>query len=107
MKRLIVTATITLGLACIGNAVATERYVVDRYDGFAVMGIIGHTPAEFAQAQREAHRWEAQRHVGLGPQSITAVAIDGSDAVATTHGRPAKPMQSIDSGASVAEVPSH
>jgi hypothetical protein len=108
MKHLIVTATIGLSLACIANATtATERYVVDRYDGFAVMGIIAHTPAEFVLAQREAQRWEAHRHLGLGPQSITAVAVDASDEIATTRGQPAKLIQAVSSGTSVAGVLSH
>jgi hypothetical protein len=108
MKHVIVTAAITLGLACITNAAgATERYVVDRFDGFAVMGIIAHTPAEFVQAQREAQRWEARRHLGLGPQSITAVAVDASNEVATTRGQPTKLMQAIRAGTNVADVLSH
>jgi hypothetical protein len=91
-KRLIVTTAITLGLASICNtAIATERYIVDLSNGFAVMGIVAPSPAELVKAQREAVLWENQRHLGLDPQTIAAVVIDNSAEVAATRVQPGDP----------------
>lgn len=80
MKRLIIVTATALGLACAGGASAAqyETYTTDLHYGYELMVFVGHTPAEFAQAQRAANRWEGQRHLGLGPQTIAAVAVDDS-----------------------------
>lgn len=80
MKRPLLTAAF-LGLAGTASALhATDRHLVNLHHGFAILGIVAHTPAEFAQAQREANAWEGRRHLGLGPVSIAAIAIDASNA---------------------------
>ena len=94
MKRLMLTATL-LGLAgAVGAPHATDRHLVNLHHGFAILGIVAHTPAEFAQAQREAAAWEGRRHLGLGPISIAAIAIDASplppDATAAAGTQPAR-----------------
>ena len=83
MKRMILTATVAaFGFACIGAAhAAVESYTVNM-NGYAVIGFVGSTPAEFARAQQQANSWETQRHLMLKPQSIKAVAIDQSQGVA-------------------------
>jgi len=83
MKRLILPAVAALGLACFhGQAhAAVETYQVN-LNGYAVVGFVGSTPEEFALAQRQANRWEMQRHLMLKPQSIKAVAIDQSKGLA-------------------------
>jgi hypothetical protein len=53
--------------------------MVNLHHGFALVAFIGHTPAEYAQAQRAAKMWEARRELGLGPQTITAQAFDHTD----------------------------
>ncbi len=50
--------------------------------GYRLMVFVGHTPAQYANAQRAAGNWEERRHVGLGPQTIAAVAVDESAGVA-------------------------
>jgi hypothetical protein len=108
MKRLTVTIAVALGLSCIGNAaVAMEKYTVNLTNGFAVVAFVGHSPTELAQAQREASKWEGRRHVGLGPQSIAAVAIDASETLATTPAQPASRLPPLDAGRNVADVQSH
>ncbi|WP_430390581.1 hypothetical protein [Dyella sp. 20L07] len=85
MKRLILPAVIALGLVCAGQASAeVETYTVDM-NGYAVIGFVGNSPADFALAQRDASSWEAQRHLMLKPQSIKAVAIDESQGVAMSQ----------------------
>jgi hypothetical protein len=83
MKRMILTAAVAaFGFACIGSAhAAVESYIVDM-NGYAVIGFVGNTPADFARAQQKADSWETQRHLMLKPQSIKAVAIDQSQGVA-------------------------
>lgn len=80
MKRLIIATTALFGLACVGSASAAqyETYVTDLNFGYELVAFVGHTPAEFAKAQRAANRWESQRHLGLGPQTIAAIAVDDS-----------------------------
>lgn len=83
MKRYILPAVVAaLGFASIGSAYATvESYTVD-LNGYAVIGFVGNTPADYARAQQKANSWETQRHLMLKPQSIKAVAIDQSSGVA-------------------------
>jgi|GEM_PF-1003877 len=83
MKRMILTSVVAaVGLACIGQAQATvETYTVD-LNGYAVIGFVGSTSADYARAQQQAKSWELQRHLMLKPQSIKAVAIDQSEGVA-------------------------
>lgn len=80
MKRLIIASTAVFGLACVGSASAAqfETYTTDLHNGYELMAFVGNTPAEFAKAQRAANMWEGQRHLGLGPQTIAAVAVDNS-----------------------------
>jgi hypothetical protein len=80
MKRLMIGATLALGLTCIGTAAIAheDEQIVELHNGFAVLAIVAHSPAEFAKAQHEARMMEAQRQVGLGPQTIVARAIDES-----------------------------
>lgn len=80
MKRLMIGATLAAGLTCIGTAAIAheDKQIVELDNGFAVLAIVAHSPAEFANAQSEAKMMEAQRQVGLGPQSIVARAIDES-----------------------------
>lgn len=84
MKRLIIAATVALGFVCVSNANAAkyETVTTDLRIGYQLMAFVGHSPAEYAQAQRAANMWEARRHLGLGPLTITAVAIDNSAGVA-------------------------
>ena len=85
MKRLILSAVVAFGLACVGQAsAAVETYTVD-LNGYAVVGFVGNTPADFALAQRQASGWETQRHLMLKPQSMKAVAIDQSKGVAMSR----------------------
>jgi hypothetical protein len=86
MKRLMVGATLALGLTCIGTAAIAheDKQIVELYNGFAVLAIVAHSPAEFANAQHEARMMEAQRQVGLGPQTIVARAIDESPRIVAT-----------------------
>lgn len=108
VKRLIVTTTMALGLACISSAAAAaEQYTMDLSNGFAIKAFVAHSPAELAQVKREVQRWEGQRHVGLGPQSIVAVAIDDSEGVATTRAQPISSPQALNPGMNVADVQSH
>jgi len=80
MKRLMISATLAVGLTCVGTtAIAhVDEQLVELDNGFAVLAIVAHSPAEFAKAQRVARMMEAQRKVGLGPQTIVARAIDES-----------------------------
>ncbi len=86
MKRLMIGATLAVGLTCIGTAAIAheDRQLVELDNGFAVLAIVAHSPAEFAKAQHEARMMEAQRRVDLGPQSIVARAIDESPRSVTT-----------------------
>lgn len=83
MKRMILaTVVAAVGFAGMGAAhAAVESYTVSM-NGYAVIGFVGSTPAEFARAQQQANSWEMQRHLMLKPQSIKAVAIDQSQGVA-------------------------
>jgi len=83
MKRMIIPAAVAVvALAWVGQAQASvETYTVDM-NGYAVIGFVGNTPADFARAQQQANGWETQRHLMLKPQSIKAVAIDQSQGVA-------------------------
>jgi hypothetical protein len=97
MKRAIIVATIVLGTACVGSAqAAIETYMlpVANAHGYAILGFVGHTPAEFAQARRQARMWEARRQLGIGPLTVTAMAVDASSDVART-GRPFDPRSAI------------
>ncbi|MBQ4856041.1 hypothetical protein IMW82_15330 [Rhodanobacter sp. B2A1Ga4] len=80
MKRLIIATSIVLGLACAGSVSAAqyETYTTNLHYGYNLMVFVGHTPAGFIQAQHAANRWEGQRHLGLGPQTVAAVAVDNS-----------------------------
>ncbi len=84
MKRLIVAATVAFGLVCASsaNAAKYDTYTANLNFGYGLMVFVGHTPAEYANAQRAAGNWEGRRHVGLGPQTIAAVAVDESAGVA-------------------------
>ncbi|WP_139350889.1 hypothetical protein [Rhodanobacter sp. C01] len=86
MKRLMIGATLAIGLTCIGTAAIahTDEQVVELDNGFAVLAIVAHSPAEFARAQREAKMMEAQRLLGLGPLTIVARAIDESPQTVAT-----------------------
>ena len=86
MKRLMIGATLALGLTCIGTAAIAheDEQIVELHNGFAVLAIVAHSPAEFAKAQHEARMMEAQRQVGLGPQTIVARAIDESPRIVAT-----------------------
>jgi hypothetical protein len=86
MKRLMIGTTLAIGLTCIGTAAIahTDEQIVELDNGFAVLAIVAHSPAEFAMAQREAKMMEAQRQVGLGPQTIVARAIDESPRIVAT-----------------------
>jgi hypothetical protein len=85
MKRLTFTMFVALGFACVGQANAAVRTYTINLNGYAVVGFVGATPAEVAQAQRLANSWELQRHLMLKPQSMKAVAIRQSPAVALTQ----------------------
>lgn len=78
MKRSILAMSAAVCLACVGGASAAEyqTHMVDLHHGFAMVAFVGHTPAEYAQAQRAAKMWEARRMLGLGPQTVTARAFD-------------------------------
>lgn len=84
MKRLIGTSALVFGLVCVGSVQAAnfETYSVDLRNGYELVAFVGNTPAEYAKAQHMAKMWETQRHLGLGPQTITAVALDNSTGVA-------------------------
>ncbi|RDI98151.1 hypothetical protein DVT68_13815 [Dyella solisilvae] len=83
MKRLIIPTIVALGFTCFSQAyAAVETYTVDEAGGYAIMGFVGNTPEDFALAQKQANSWELQRHLDLKPQSVKAVAIDGSKGVA-------------------------
>lgn len=86
MRRLMIGATLAVGLTCIGTAAIahTDEQIVELDNGFAVLALVAHSPAEFAMAQREAKMMEAQRQLGLGPQTIVARAIDESPRVVAT-----------------------
>ncbi|AIF49438.1 hypothetical protein [Dyella japonica] len=85
MKRTMISMVVALGIACIGQAnAAVETYTVDM-NGYVIVGFVGSTPAEVAQAQRLARNWEAQRHLMLKPQSMKAVAIRQSPIDALTQ----------------------
>jgi hypothetical protein len=104
MKRLMVTATL-LGLASAASALhATDRHLVNLHHGFAILGIVAHTPAEFAQAQREADAWEGRRHLGLGPVSIAAIAIDASNAPQDATAAAGAPPARVSAASPAAEV---
>lgn len=85
MKRLMFPMVLALGFACVGQANAAVRTYTINLNGYAVVGFVGSTPAEAAQAQRLANSWELQRHLMLKPQSMKAVAIRESPAVALTE----------------------
>lgn len=57
MKRLIIPMVVVLGFACIDQANATvETYTVE-LNGYEVVGFVGSTPAEVAQAEHLAKNW--------------------------------------------------
>lgn len=80
MKRLIVAAAVAVGLVCAGSASAAkyETYTTALSFGYQLRALVGHTPAEYAQAQRVAGQSEALRHLALAPQTIFTVAVDDS-----------------------------
>lgn len=84
MKRLVAIAVAVAGLAAIGtaNAAQPETYTLNLHNGYEMLAFVGNTPAEYAKAQRLASRWEGQRHLGLGPQTIVARAIDNTEGTA-------------------------
>ena len=84
MKRLIVAATVAFGLGCATSVSAAqyETYTAELGLNHQLKALVGHTPAEFAQAQRAATRWETRRRLGLGPQSIVVRAVDASSGMA-------------------------
>ncbi|MFC4528158.1 hypothetical protein ISN76_14140 [Dyella halodurans] len=85
MKRLMISTVVTLGFAWIGQVNAeVETYTIN-VNGHVVVGFVGATPAEVAQAQHLAKNWEAQRHLMLKPQSMKAVAIRQSPSGALTQ----------------------
>jgi len=86
MKRLMIGATLAFGLTCIGTAASAHTYeqIVELGNGFAVLAIVAHSPAEFAMAQREAKMMEAQRQLDVRPQTIVARAIDESAQIVAT-----------------------
>ena len=99
MKRLMIGATLALGLTCIGTAAIAheDEQIVELHNGFAVLAIVAHSPAEFAKARHEARMMEARRQVDLGPQTIVARAIDESPRIVVTP---------VMSAGAVASVPS-
>jgi hypothetical protein len=84
MKRLIVAATVAVGLAAASSASAAqyETYTAELGFNHQLKALVGHTSAEYAQAQRAANSLETRRRLGLGPQSIVTMAIDASAGVA-------------------------
>lgn len=86
MKYSILAATVALGLACADSASASaaqyETYSVDLHFGYGLRALVAHSPAAYAQAQRDADRAEGARHVGLGPLTIVTVAVDNSSGMA-------------------------
>ena len=86
MKRLILGATLAVGLTCIGTAAIAheDEQIVELDNGFAVLAIVAHSPAELAQAQREASMMEARRQLGVGPLTIVPRAIDESSRIVAT-----------------------
>lgn len=84
MKYSILAATVALGLACADSASAVpyETYSVDLHFGYGLRALVAHSPAAYAQAQRDADRAEGARHLGLGPQTIVTVAVDHSAGMA-------------------------
>jgi hypothetical protein len=85
MKLLMIPMVVGVGFAYVGQAsAAVETYTVPM-NGYVVVGFVGATPAEVAQAEHLAKSWEAQRHLMLKPQSIKAVAIRQSPTVALTQ----------------------
>ena len=87
MKRLLIGATLAVGLTCIGAAATAheDKQIVALDNGWAVLAIVAHSPAEFAKAKHEAQMMEARRRMGLGPQTIVARAIDESPHVVATR----------------------
>jgi hypothetical protein len=81
-----ISATLAVGLACIGTAAIAhgDEQLVELDNGFAAMAIVAHSPAEFANAQREARMMEARRQWGLGPLTIVAQAIDEPSRIVAT-----------------------
>lgn len=86
MKRQMIRVTLAVGLTCIGTAAIAheDQQIVELDNGFAVLAIVAHSPAEFAKAQREAKMMEAQRRLVLAPQTIVARAIDESPHIVAT-----------------------
>ena len=99
MKRLMIGATLAVGLTCIGTAAIahTDEQIVKLDNGFAVLAIVAHSPAEFAMAQREAKMMEAQRQVDLGPKTIVARAIDESPQIVAAPAMSAGAVASVPS----------
>lgn len=87
MKRLMIGAALAVSLTCIGTAAIAheDEQIVELDNGFAVIAIVAHSPAEFAKAQREASMMEAQRQVGLGPQTLVARVIDARSIGESPH----------------------
>ncbi|MGH8156897.1 MAG: hypothetical protein ACREPQ_02150 [Rhodanobacter sp.] len=99
MKRLMIGAALAVGLTCIGTAAIAheDEQIVELDNGFAVLAIVAHSPAEFAKAQLEAKMMEAKRQVGLGPQSIVARAIDQSPHIVAIPAIGARAVASVQS----------
>lgn len=85
MKPLTIPLVAALGFTGIEQAsAAVEAYTFPMND-YVIVAFVGATPAEVAQAQRLAKRWEAQRHQMLKPQSMKAVFIHQSPTGALTQ----------------------
>ncbi len=80
MKRLIIAASVALGVACASSASAArlETYAINLHFGYGLIAFVGNSPAEYARAKQAADNWEGRRHLGLGPLTVAAVAIDNS-----------------------------
>jgi hypothetical protein len=101
MKRLMIPVVVAIGFACMEQAhAAVEALTVDM-NGYVIVGFVGATPAEVAQAERLAKNWEAQRHMMLRPQTMKAVAIRQSPTVALTEAE----LRTAIVSAALAQVP--
>lgn len=97
MKRTIVAAIVTFGLACVPSISAAQDqttklqdvtvtgmptpygvYVVDFDTGYGLKALVGHTHRQYIHAQRAAAAAEAMRKQGLAMSPYVTVAIDNS-----------------------------
>jgi hypothetical protein len=85
MKPWTIPLVAALGFTGIGQANAAVEAFTVPMNGYVIVAFVGATPAEVAQAQRLAKRWEAQRHLMLKPQSMKAVFIRQSPTDALTQ----------------------